>query len=825
MKISLNWLSDFINLNALASGTLLEKAESIAARLTQAGLEVEGIEEVERIKGGLKGVVIGQVMTCAKHPNADKLSVTTVDVGGPELLPIVCGAPNVAAGQKVLVALEGALLYPTEGEPFTIKKSKIRGEVSQGMICAEDELGLGQSHDGILVLDTSLPNGTPAAQYFNLEADVVLEIGLTANRSDAGSHYGVARDLRALYNQPLKKPSTDQFKTSASKPVNIAIQDSIGCPRYAAVRVEGIKVGPSPEWLKQRLSAIGVNSINNVVDVTNYILHGLGQPLHAFDADVLGDQIVVRRASEGETLVTLDGTERKLTTDNLVIADSSKPVAIAGVFGGLTSGVNDQTTNVIIESAYFDPSVIRKSAQVLGLKTDASYLFERGTDPESPAYAAKVAALLLVELAGGTIASDVVDQYPAPVATAVFKVNYEKLFGLIGVRIETDHVKQILINLDITVEEDSQYGHMGFADSFTATVPAYRVDVNRPADIAEEVLRIYGLDNVPLKPYASSNFLAPQPVNDNDKLQYRTASQLAAMGWQETINNSLTSPAYAALTATQGDDANVLMLNPLSEELSAMRQSLIFNGLQTLAYNINRQQRNLKTFEFGKIYCLRDAENADVLKRFDERWQLGLWLTGQVIPETWQSPAQDAQFYDLRVAVQSVLLKLVNQQLVPTITSDDDRFAYAQQWVLNKQVIAVAGLVSPKLTKHFGIKQQVFYAEIDWQYLIKKYKTGHAVTEVPKYPAVRRDLSLVLDKHVSYEQVRNTALKTERKLLKDINVFSVYEGPNLGEGKKSYAVSFTLQSNEATLNDQQIDNTMTRLMDAFSKELGAVIRQ
>ena len=826
MKISLKWLSDYIALPQVPSDNAQTTAEIVAHQLTQAGLEVEGIETVEQIKGGLKGVVVGQVLTCDRHPNADKLSVTTVDVGGEAPLAIVCGAPNVAAGQKVLVATEGAVLYPSEGEPFTIKKSKIRGEASQGMICAEDELGLGASHAGIMVLDTDLPNGTPAATYLGLDSDTVLEIGLTPNRADAASHYGVARDLKAILNLPITKPSAAKFVADGSAlPVSVQIEAAEACPRYTATVLTNVKVGPSPKWLQQRLNAIGVNSINNVVDVTNYVLHGLGQPLHAFDlSKVNGRAINVRFAHEGETLVTLDGTERKLNAHNLVIADEAHPLAIAGVFGGLASGVTESTNEILLESAYFSPAVVRKSAQVHGLKTDASYLFERGTDPNMPVYAAQIAALLLQEVAGATIATEVNDVYLSPIPDTEFRVSYTKLFRLMGVTLEREHVHQILRNLDILVMEDSEYGHLGFADEFVVSVPPYRVDVTRLADIAEEVLRIYGLDNIPLKPYPSATYLAPQPINENDKLQFRTGAQLAAMGWQEMINNSLGNPALADLTTTQGLDRNVLMLNALSEDLAAMRQSLLFNGLASVAHNINRQQRNLQLFEFGKVYRLQDPEAEVVTKRYEEKWQLGLWSTGQAVPETWQAASQDQTYFLHRQAVQAVLFRLTGQTIVPQVLTGDDRFAYGQQWMLNKQVVCKAGMLSPKLAKANGIKQTVFYAEIDWQYLIKKYKTGLQAQEVPKFPAVRRDLSLVLDRAVTYDQVRQVALKTERKLLTDLNVFSVYEGANLGEGKKSYAIAFTLQSNEATLTDQQIDGTMTKLMQALGKELGAEIR-
>lgn len=822
MKISYQWLQEYI--------ALTESPETIAHRLTMAGLEVEGIEQVERLRGGLRGVVVGHVLTCERHPNADKLSITTVDVGADAALPIVCGAPNVAAGQKVLVALEGATLYPTEGEPFVIKKSKIRGEVSQGMICAEDELGLGTSHDGIIVLDEKWTAGTPAAQVLNLESDAVFEIGLTPNRADAASHFGVARDLKALLGREAHKPSVAGFPTSLAPYGNlkVSVADAAACPRYCAVVLQNVKVAPSPGWLKQRLEAIGLNSINNVVDITNYVLHGLGQPLHAFDLSLLsGAELQIRLATPGEKLTTLHGAELELHADDLVIADGEKPVALAGAIGSNNSGVTDGTTSIVIESAYFDPAVVRASSMRHGLKTDASYRFERGTDPDMPLYAAKLAALLLVEHAGAEIAGGVLDLYPAPILPKEVSMSHDRLSGLMGIRLENDQVYRILNLLDITTREDESYGHPGFADSFVATVPPYRVDVHRPADIAEEVLRIYGLDNVPLSNHASASFLAPQPINDVDKLHFRVAAQLAAMGWLEMVNNSLTAPRLADLTTTQGGDKNVVLLNPLSEELSAMRQSLVFTGLNSVAHNLNRQQKNLKLFEFGKVYALRNAQATDVTKRFDERWQLGLFVSGKSHNESWLGTPQDLDYFSIRQATELVLQRLITatqQPVLPQALQDDDRFSFGQQYVLNKRVVAKVGLLNAAILKAMGIKQAVYYAELDWSYLTQKFKPGLQVTEIPRFPAVRRDLSLVLDSAVTYEQVRQIALKTERKLLTDVQVISVYQGENLGEGKKSYALAFTLQSLEATLTDTVIDSTMQRLMDAFVKQLGAIIR-
>ncbi len=804
MRISYNWLKTLLDLP--------ESPELIGSLLTGTGLEVEGIEEVETIKGGLRGVVIGEVLTCIKHPDADKLSVTTVDVGGEKPLDIVCGAPNVAAGQKVVVATVGATLHP-EGsdQPLIIKKAKIRGAVSEGMICAEDELGMGTSHAGILVLDTKEPNGTPAATHFNVDSDHVFEIGLTPNRADAASHYGVARDLRAVLDRSITLPSVGDFGVaSRTLPVSVQVEDYEAAPRYCGLTMSGLSVGPSPEWLRQRLESIGIRPINNVVDVTNYVCHELGQPLHAFDAAaVTGGQVVVKTLPEGTAFVTLDGVERKLAATDLMICNAETPMCIAGVFGGTQSGVTTETKAIFLESAYFAPAWIRRTAQHHSLKTDASFRYERGTDPNMPLFALKRAALLLAEIAGGEVSSEVIDLYPEPIPDFVVPVKYRNIDRLIGKKLERSLIKSILGKLDIQIRDESE-------TDFVAVVPPYRVDVAREADIIEEILRIYGFDNVELSAGMSSDFLSDFPLNDPDKLRLRCAEMLVANGFYEIINNSLTKPEGQAALADELLGQPVPILNYLSEDLSVMRQSMVFQGLETLAYNVNRQQGNLKLFEFGKTYH-------KVGEKYVEKEHLCVWMTGDALDESWRQPSQVVQYHDLATAVQRILGTMkVGETATETMSSGVLQAGVA--YALNKKTVANLGLVRPALTKKAGLKTQVWYADFDWDYLLKQYSPVVQYEEVPRFPRVRRDLSLVLDKAVSFEQLRQVAYRTERKLLKDVNVFDVYEGESLG-GKKAYALSFALQDDRQTLTDQVIDRTMQRLMSQFEKDLGAVIRK
>jgi phenylalanyl-tRNA synthetase beta chain len=814
MKISLSWLKEFI--------ALPEPIEEVAALLTRSGLEVEHIEAVEQIKGGLAGLVIGQVLTCGRHPNADKLSVTTVDVGAEEQLHIVCGAPNVAAGQKVIVATVGAMLYPNEGEPFQIKKSKIRGEASEGMICAEDEIGLGKSHDGIMVLETALVNGTPAAKYFNLENDYVLEIGLTPNRSDAASHFGVARDLRALLGRATCIPQLAELpKAFAELPISVVINDNGACPRYAGLVMTGVKVGPSPEWLQKRLKSIGLNPINNIVDCTNYILHGIGQPLHAFDySKIAGSQIIVQKPEAGTQFITLDGATRTLNGDNLMICDAEKPLAIAGVFGGAESGITAETNTIFIESAYFQPASVRKTAQHFSLKTDASFRYERGTDPNICEYALLLAATLIAEIAGGAVASAKIDIYPTAIQNREFEVKYAYLDTIIGTFLDRELIHSILNNLDIATEvvDEGMYGHQGFETAFKVSVPPYRVDVTGPADIAEEIIRIYGIDNIPLRSDMATAFISPFPKVDNDTMQYSFSNQLAALGYVEMMNNSLCSPVYSALTGVLNPDEDVDILNPISEELSVMRQSLLFSALQTVLHNVNRRQQNLKLFEFGKVYRKKEAG------KYEEERMLSLVLTGNKQAETWLGETEASSFHQLLQVVNNLILRLRLEVSLHTLPSSD-MYHFGLELQMNKRRVGVVGLVNTAFAKHFEVKQPVYYAELHWEYLLKKYKPELKVKEISKFPEVRRDLSLVLNTDTTFADVERIAFATDKKLLQKVNVFDVYQGENLGEGKKSYSVSYFLQDTTQTLNDAVIDGLMDKLIAAYEKQLNAIIRK
>ncbi|GAB3993048.1 phenylalanine--tRNA ligase subunit beta [Spirosoma daeguense] len=815
MEVSYKWLQDFIDLT--------ESPEEVGKLLTSTGLEVEGIEKIEAVPGGLEGVIIGEVLTCAKHPDADKLSLTTVDVGAEQPLPIVCGAPNVAAGQKVIVALVGATLHPRSSdekpaEPFQIKKAKIRGAASEGMICAEDEIGLGTSHAGIMVLDTDLPNGTPAARYFNLEADYQIAIGLTPNRIDAASHYGTARDLKAVLNRPLRMPSVNEFKVNNTDlPVDVRIDDLDACPRFTGLTISGITVGESPAWLKQRLLAIGLNPINNVVDVTNYVCQDLGQPLHAYDVDkIAGKQVIVKTVAEGTSFITLDGVERKLTATDLMVCDAEKPMCIAGVFGGQDSGVSAQTTSIFLEAAYFSATSVRKTAQHHGLKTDSSFRFERGTDPNMPLFALKRAALLIQDVAGGAISSNVTDLYPTPIEPFRVPVRYRNIDRLIGIQIDHIEIHRILNALDIQAENVTDNG-------FIAIVPPYRVDVTREADVIEEILRIYGLDNVPLSTNLSADTLSEFPKTDPDQWQSRVGQLMAANGFYETLTLSLTRPTYHDAIRSSLPGADVTLMNPLSDELSVMRQTLLFSTLETLVYNLNRRQKDLKLFEFGKVYHQNKTDDGNT--KYVEQMRLSLAIMGNQQPESWLQKGQSVAYHDLATAVQRVL-NLFRIKTIETQPADATLFQYGLTYVVNRKPIVSLGLVHPKLTKLVDLKQPVFYADFDWQALLKLTRSEKArYEEVPRFPEVRRDLSLVLDKSVTFEQISKLARQTERKLLRSINVFDVYEGENLGTDKKSYSVSFMLQDSTQTLTDTTIDKTMQRLMGIFEKELGAVIRK
>ena len=804
MKVSYNWLRQYIDID--------QTPEELSKILTDTGLEVEGLEKHETIKGGLEGLVIGKVLTCAKHPNADKLSVTTVDIGNGTVSPIVCGAPNVAEGQMVVVATVGTMLYPTGGDEFQIKKAKIRGEVSEGMICAEDEIGLGTNHDGIMVLDTNLKPGTPASQYFEIENDYVIEIGLTPNRADATSHIGVARDIRAVTGNEVKWPSVEAFKVDDhSLPIEVIVENLEACPRYSGITLSNIQIKESPDWLKQKLMALGLAPINNVVDVTNFVLHEVGQPLHAFDyAKIKGKKVVVKTLPNNTPFKTLDEKERKLEDHDLMICDSESPMCIAGVFGGIESGISDTTTTMFLESAYFDAAYIRKTATVHQLKTDASFRFERGTDPNITVYALKRAALLLKEVAGATISSEIIDVYPNQVKDFEVPVTYHHINRLIGQELPKDRINGILTSLDIKLENVTDAG-------FTAVVPPYRVDVQREADVIEEILRIYGFNNIDLPEHVGSSFLANSPAKDPDKIQQKVSSYLVSNGLYEIMTNSLTKPEYASLTKSLKDDEHVEILNKLSEDLGVMRQSLLFTGLEVVARNINHKQKNLKLFEFGKQYFKKE-------EGYKEERRLALFLTGATQEEHWDSPEKSVEFHHLKGLAEGVLAKL-NLQTSGSTDSVTDILHYGLSLTLGQKVAVELGSVSPKILKALGIKQEVLYASFDWDLLLRKTNDNIMVKPVAKYPEVRRDLSLVINKSVSYKDILELTQKTERNLIKSVDVFDVYEGERIEQNKKAYALKFILQDNTKTLTDKVIDKTMKRLMDSFEKELGAIIRQ
>ena len=811
MRISYNWLKDYIKTDL--------SPDEIAQRLTDSGLEVEAVEKVESVAGGLQGLVIGEVIEKDKHPNADRLSVTKVDVGGDELLNIVCGAPNVAAGQKVVVATVGTTLFPTEGESFKIKKGKVRGEVSMGMICAEDEIGLGSVHDGIMVLESNAKNGSQAADYFNIEVDYGIEIGLTPNRTDGMSHIGVARDLAAVLSlennkkEIVKWPSIDEFKPdNTDSPIEVVVENTDACPRYAGLRLSNIKVAESPEWLQNRLKTIGLAPINNIVDITNYVLHEVGQPLHAFDASkIKGNKVVVKTLPGKTAFETLDEKERELHDHDLMICDENRGMCIAGVFGGIGSGVSESTTEVFLESAYFNPVWVRKTAKRHGLNTDASFRFERGVDPELTVYAMKRAALLMKEIAGATITSEVVDIYPKSFKPFQVKFNKKRCDLLIGKAIDDKTVKFILDTLDIKVLEEK-------GRDWLLEVPQYRADVTREADVVEEILRIYGFNNIeiPEKIHASLSF---SPSVDPEKIIRSTADFLASRGFNEMMANSLTTDRY--VNENQVNELNakelVYIVNPLSSDLNVMRQTLLFNGLEAVAYNQNRQHPDMMLFEFGNVY--RQQEE------YSENFRLAIYLSGKTQPNNWNKPASDYTFFDLKGEVNAILKKLGLFNRIETTDTSREVFDEGLALKVNKKDLVHLGIVSEEINKNFDIKGQVFYADFDWDYLLTLLKVGSIkISDLPKFPTVRRDLSLLLDKSVTFKSLRDLAFKTDRKLLKSVELFDVYEGKNMESGKKSYAVSFVLQDATKTLNDKVIDKAMNRIQQAFEKEFGARLR-
>ena len=808
MKISYNWLKQFLKVDW--------EAEKTGELLTDLGLEVEGIETVESIKGSLAGVVVGKVLTCEQHPNADRLSVTTVNIGAENPVQIVCGAPNVAAGQTVPVATIGTVLYDDKGEGFKIKKGKIRGEESHGMICAEDELGLGQSHDGIMVLDDSLEAGTPAAEVFNIETDEVFEIGLTPNRADGMSHYGTARDLRAGMMQQgttleLISPSVTEFHVDdRTLKFDIEVEDYERAPRYAGVTISDVTVKESPEWLQNRLKAIGLTPINNIVDVTNYVLHELGQPLHAFDANkVKGNKIIVKTLPGGTKFTTLDEVERELHQEDLMICDGNEtPMCIAGVFGGIGSGVTENTTSIFLESAYFNPVSIRKTAKRHALNTDASFRFERGIDPNITKYALKRAALLIMEVAGGKISSELMDLYPSKIEDFEVFLSYEKMDRLIGAEIPRETVKNILSSLDIKVNSVTD-GGIGL------TVPAYRVDVTREADIIEEILRVYGYNNIEFSHKLNTSIAFAE--GNEVKVENVIADQLVSQGFNETMANSLTKADYVESSENLNPEHNVTMLNPLSNDLGVMRQSLLFSGLESVIYNINRKNNNIKFFEFGKSYHKFESG-------YSEQKHLSIFVSGNRAKESWNTPAKKSDFFYLKGTVSTLLAKvgISNVKVAPT---KSDVFSEGISLSLGKIKIADLGVVKSTILKEFGIKQEVLFADINWENVLKVGgKSNIKIANLPKFPAVRRDFALLIDEKVTFNEIHRLAFQAEKKLLKEVDLFDVYEGDKLEEGKKSYAVSFLLQDENKTLNDKQIDKIMSKLQQTFEKNLGASLR-
>ncbi|NEU07651.1 phenylalanine--tRNA ligase subunit beta [Flavihumibacter sp. R14] len=799
MKISYKWLKQFIQTD--------KTPEEISLILTNIGLEVESLERVQSVPGGLEGLLIGYVKECIQHPNADRLKVTKVDVGSGEELQIVCGANNVSAGQKVVVATVNTMVYPVNGEPFKINKSKIRGEVSEGMICAEDEIGLGSDHDGIMVLAEDAVLGSKAKEYFKIEDDYLFEIGLTPNRADAASHLGVARDLAAYLNTTIQMPDISSFRPETNElEIPVIVEDREACPRYSSLTITGIAVKESPEWLKDKLNVIGVRPINNVVDVTNYVLHGLGQPLHAFDvASITGGKVFVKKCEDGTSFTTLDSVERKLSAEDLMICNAEQPMCIAGVFGGIGSGVNTETTSIFLESAWFNPVSVRKTSKRYGLKTDASFRFERGTDPDMTVFALKRAALLIQQIAGGRISSAISDIYPSPVLGFDVAINYNNVNRLIGKAIPHDEIRAILTGLGIKITGESETG-------LQLQVPAFKVDVTREVDIIEEILRIHGYNNIeiPNQIKASLNY-SPKP--DKEVVQNQIADMLTASGFYEILSNSLTKSAYS----TEPEKA-VRILNPLSTDLDVMRQTLLFSGLEAVSYNQNRRRSDLKLYEFGQVYGV-DGQ------KFNENQRLALFITGDKAPENWASSSAKSNFSNLKAIVDGIIGRL-NVKGLTTAENGTGQLAYGLSYRKGEKSLVTFGSVSGLFLKKMDIAGEVFYADFDWDLVLKSIRNNKiAFQEISRFPAVRRDLSMLLSKETTFEQLKQIATRTEKKLLKEVNVFDVYQGDKLPSGKKSYALSFVLQDEEKTLNDKLIDSIIQKLIYNFEKEAGAEIRK
>ncbi|MDE5942515.1 MAG: phenylalanine--tRNA ligase subunit beta [Muribaculaceae bacterium] len=824
MNISYNWLKDYLDIDMAPA--------QVSEALTSIGLETDGLEEVETVKGGLKGVVIGKVLTCVEHPNSDHLHITTVDLGNGEPTQIVCGAPNVAAGQTVVVATVGTTLYSGD-ESFQIKRSKIRGVESLGMICAEDEIGVGTSHDGIIVIpeENAPAPGTPAAEYYKLESDYVMEVDLTPNRIDAASHYGVARDLAAycdchLTHKDLRRPDVEGFKADTPEGgIEVEVIDTEGAPRYCGLTIRGVEVRQSPDWLRDRLEAIGVRSINNIVDITNYILHGFGQPLHCFDLDKIGGgKVVVRTVAEGTKFVTLDGVERTLSQADLMICDAEKPMCIAGVFGGLDSGVTETTKDIFIESACFNPTRVRRTARRHALSTDASFRYERGLDPNAAMYALKLAALMVKELAGGTICGEPVDIYPVKAEPYKVTLGYDYLDSLVGKKIPHDTVDSILRSLEIEI-----VGREG--DSVELRVPNYRVDVQRPCDVVEDVLRIYGYNNVEIGTTVHSSLQLKTPVDEADDLRQLISGQLTALGFNEILNNSLTAESYYTDLSCYPADRCVKLLNPLSNDLSVMRQTLLFGGLESIAHNVNRKAVDLAFYEFGNVYTLNPAAASTAenpLAPYSESSNLALWLTGNSRGGNWSRQAEEATFYDLKAYVANIFARLgISEKEISLEKSAGNNIFAAALDIKTRsgKLLGEMGIVAKAILHKADIRQTVFYAQLDWDAMVKlALKKKVQFTPLPKTQPVKRDLALLVDKSVTMARIEAVVRESERKLLREVTLFDVYEGKNLPEGKKSYAISMMLQDDEKTLQDKQIDAAMNKIIANLTKQTGAELR-
>lgn len=820
MNISYNWLKEYLDFDL--------QPDEVAAALTSIGLETGGVEEVQTIKGGLEGLVIGEVLTCEDHPNSDHLHITTVNVGGEAPLQIVCGAPNVAAGQKVVVAVNGTKLYDGD-QCFTIKKSKIRGVESNGMICAEDEIGIGTDHSGIIVLPADAVVGTLAKDYYNVKSDYVLEVDITPNRVDATSHYGVARDLAAYLKQAgkpaaLRLPSVEAFKIDDETPaIEVVVENEEACLRYSGVTIKGVTVKESPEWLQNRLRVIGLRPINNVVDVTNFILHELGQPLHSFDAaKIKGNKVVVKAVEAGTKFVTLDGVERTLTDRDLMICNTEEPMCIGGVFGGLDSGVTEQTTDVFLESACFHPTWIRKTARRFGLNTDASFRFERGLDPNNTIYVLKRAALLIQELAGGKITGAIQDVYPKVVEPYRVEVSYAKINSLIGKEIPVETVKSIVDSLEMKIESET-------AEELCLRVPVYRIDVQRDVDVIEDILRIYGYNNVEFNEEVKACLSYQTPTDHSYKMQNLISEQLCGCGFNEIMNNSLTRSAYYSDLTVYPEKNCVRLMNPLSADLNVMRQTLLFGGLESAEHNMKRRRGNIRFYEFGNCYQYDETKKkeGETLAGFSEDYRLGIWLAGNRVENSWAHPNEKTTVYELKAYVENVLSRLgLNLgKLVFGVLTDDIYSAGLSITTQSGRRLGSLGIVSKKILKAMDIDVEVYFAELSWTALMKETKKNKVTyTEISKFPAVKRDLALLLDKSVAFADIEKIAGESERKLLKSVTLFDVYEGKNLPAGKKSYAVSFYLQDDNKTLNDKQIDAIMKKIQTNLEQKLGAQLR-